>query len=210
MQPIESLTYIQPYVQQLKTDGVLVLDIDETVLHSGEGPGSEPWYDERIRGSIAKGMSEDDAVLEANDAWEKMQSGLPVYLTEPVLLEILADCKKRGVPAMGLTARRPEMASATRVQLTRLGVNFLESAWEAKEIAVSSLVHHVDGVVYGGPLVDKGLAFAQFLEVVGRKPAALVFVDDRIDHIERMIRHCKRLGIAASCFWYKRRGHHRK
>ena len=204
MRTIHTLGPVLTEVAKLPVTGLVVLDIDETILHSGEGVGSETWYDERIKANLAAGMDTAAAVLESNDAWEKEQPGLAVFLTEPILLTLLQLAEKQGVHTLGLTARRPEMAEATKTQFSRIGVELTASRWWNKNVVVSELASYIDGVLYGGPLVDKGSALFNFFTKVGAVPTSIVFVDDKQYHLQSMEKLCAENQIPSACFHYLR------
>lgn len=204
MQVIQTLQPILQLIQKADSETLLLLDIDETLLTGGDGYGGERWYDDRIRKSIHDGMTPDDAVLEANAAWEAAQPDLPVSITEPIVLKILETAKLRKVFTMGLTARRPETCALTSRQLASLGINLRPTEWRHDDFSITIHARHVAGILYGGPLVEKGLLLGTLLDVSKKLPKQIIFADDKAHHALQVKAQCQSRGIIAHCFQYLR------
>ena len=204
MQVIQTLQPILQLIQKAGSETLLLLDIDETLLTGGDGYGGERWYDDRIRKSVQGGMAEDEAVLEANAAWEAAQPDLPVAITEATVLEILETAKQRKVFTMGLTARRSETSALTARQLKSLGINLRLTEWRHDDFSITVHARHVAGILYGGPLVEKGLLLGTLLDVSKTLPQQIVFADDKAHHALQVKVQCQARGIIAHCFQYLR------
>lgn len=204
MQVIQTLHPILQIIQKAGSETLLLLDIDETLLTGGDGYGGERWYDDRIRASVQKGMAEEEAVIEANAAWEAAQPDLPVAITEDTVLEILETAKKRKVATMGLTARRPQTSALTARQLKSLGIDLRLTQWRSDDFSITVQARHVAGILYGGPLVEKGLLLGTLLDVSKTLPQQIVFADDKAHHAQQVKAQCQARGIIAHCFQYLR------
>lgn len=204
MQVIQTLQPILQLIQKAGSETLLLLDIDETLLTGGDGYGGERWYDDRIRASVQRGMAEEQAVIEANAAWEAAQPDLPVAITENTVLEILETAKKRKVSTMGLTARRPETAALTARQLKSLGIDLRLTQWRSDDFSITVHARHVAGILYGGPLVEKGLLLGTLLDVSKSLPQQIVFADDKAHHALQVKAQSQARGIIAHCFQYLR------
>jgi hypothetical protein len=204
MRTIQSLQIVFDEIKNWKSDSLLVLDIDETCLHGGDGYGSETWYEQVIQTYLDAGTPYSQAVMQANDLWESKQDDVQYFLTEKVLISILDHCLAKAIPTMGLTARRPEMSAATHKHLIELGVDLTKTARIKWAGVLSNEASYENGIIYGGPLVNKGQALIAFLEREKIQVSRVAFADDKKYHCESVETVCAERRIATHCFCYQR------
>jgi hypothetical protein len=185
---LENISSLRDYLAKLETPALIVLDIDNTVLKAPDYWGSETWYDERIELLKKEGWEEARATLQANDEWEQIQekiSPIPVELeTIPLLNEIQSNCSLR---VMGLTTRRSEIAELTHQQLSHVGFTFDKNCPSPSPIRIDAHSKYIGGVLYIGPLHEKGTALKHMLSVISWRPKQILFVDDRLSQLSSML-----------------------
>lgn len=184
---IQSIDELEPLLTVV--DGTwLILDIDQTLIRSPLMWGSEPYYYHRIEVHRARGLADEAAILAANDEWEAAQEKIQPVAMESITGTRVSSWQTRGICVFGLTARRPEIAQLTARHLSAVGVNLTRTA------PALPLLDFIGGILYVGPLASKGERIAPLLAQA--KPARIVFVDDRAEHIRTVGEHARRLGIS--------------
>ncbi|MBY0370684.1 DUF2608 domain-containing protein [bacterium] len=163
----------------------IVLDIDHTLLRSSEYFGSEPWYEACIERHIQTGLPEAEAILAANADWEKVGATVRWVAVEERSPEWLRNWQASPALIMGLTCRTGVFAEPTRAQLLSVGIDLAATA--LKKTWSGGGAYH-GGVLYMGPLGEKGPVLREFALSAEVPPSHVFFVDDRHGHV-RSVRH---------------------
>jgi multidrug transporter EmrE-like cation transporter len=181
----------------------LVLDIDQTILRAPGWHGSEPWYYRRIEHYRKQGLAPDEAVLRANAEWEAAHATIAAVPMERETAAWIARWQRLAPKLLAATARRPEMETRTRQQLAAIGIDLSHSAPPPPSAPLGEPIAYRAGILYLGPLLEKGPAFRALIERVDRRPTAVWFVDDRAEHVHSMGRQLAALGIAYRGYRYQ-------
>lgn len=172
----------------------LVLDVDETLLRSPTHYGSEAWYYEQVDKHEKSGLTEHDATLAANADWEKSQTDDTMVAVEQSAGPGLSQWQKRHV-AMGLTARSTRVAALSHRQLTKEFLN-VRGVPNVADFKLDADTHYFEGVLYVGPVGNKGQSLSRFIQTLETKPKHVIFVDDREGHLKTVTAELKALGIS--------------
>jgi hypothetical protein len=176
---------------------LVVLDIDQTLLVSEGMYASEPWYEWLVEQNVQKGMAETVAVWAANAEWEKAGRAMDFVPIEPDAPRWLGEWEKKG-HAMGLTARDQPIAARTREHLNGGGFVLNGAVGAPATLRLAGLGAYEGGVLYVGPVGEKGPALAAFLLQLPRMPERVYFADDKMHHVLSVRKVLGALGIAVT------------
>lgn len=106
----------------LQPGDAIYLDLDDTLI-SPEPDACESWCWALKERMIAEGAEPQAAWLASVQLWQGLQGSCLTTVPEgDDTLAVVAELRKRGHSVVGLTARGPEVAGNTHVQLTRCGL----------------------------------------------------------------------------------------
>ncbi len=156
----------------------VIFDIDNTLLRQTTMMGTHQWGDYLAAERRALGDSEADASAFQHQAFGFVQAAVPVAVSEPAVLQLIARLKSRGIKMFALTARAESLASITLKQLAGVGIDLSEST-----PVLDARVH--GGVVFanGEP---KGALLKRLIETSVAKPTKVVFADDKRYNLESL------------------------
>ena len=195
LEEITSLKTLLDAANQAPADGSLVvLDIDQTLLRCSSDWGSEPWYEWVVRQNTQAGLGEVEAILAANAEWEKAGQVVAFEPVEKSAPGWLRDWEKKG-RAIGLTARHVRIAARTREHLSDNGFALNGASGLAERVDLGSLGVYEKGVVYVGPVGEKGPALAEFVGRLPERPQRVYFADDKSHHIYSVRKILGAMGI---------------
>jgi hypothetical protein len=183
LEEINSLKALFDKAAQAPVDGSLVvLDIDQTLLRCASHWGSEPWYEWVVRQNTQAGLGEVAAILAANAEWEKAGQVVDFVPVEKAAPTWLSEWQKHG-HVMGLTARHIRIAGRTTEHLRGNGF-VLTGAQECQaRLDLGELGVYENGVMYVGPVGEKGPALAELVRRLPRRPERIYFADDKSHHV---------------------------
>lgn len=123
---------------------------------------------------------------------------------DPTVPALLRSLQARNVRVLGLTARTHDIAEVTRRQLASVGIDLSAGSprrgpWRAR---LRDVARYLDGIVFAGEHNDKGQVLAAFLRDLPRRPARVLFVDDRDKHVRAVGAALSRAGIPCVAFRY--------
>lgn len=151
------------------------------------------------------------AYRSAVDEWNEVVSGVygqvPYKLVDPDFVSWLNEKHEEGHPSMAHTAREPVLESVTVKQLASFGIDFsLYSPFDGHKATLDlppepALFHNGIYIVGRGgisALHHKGNQYMNLLDLVRaphQRDFIVVFVDDRREHVEGMVKILKQDGI---------------
>jgi hypothetical protein len=111
---------------------------------------------------------------------------------------LIREIQKRGAKTMALTARPIELADSTLGQLKSIGIDLSLTSVVSRDVPVQGQNPALfrRGALLVGPKNNKGLVLVQFLEQTGFLPEKIVFVDNKLKHVENVEKALKPLGIS--------------
>lgn len=188
------------HVGQDDPKNVLVLcDIDNTLLRSAHHLGSAAWGDHIISRLVSKGMSKREAEEIENIFWKTVQPRIKVTAVDSKTPSIIHEIQKRKIPVLGLTARTPEEAGHTVDQLMSIDINLLNSGYPffAKTLNIEGRdALYEKGILFTTPFIKKSEVLFTYLEKHAIAPKRIIFVDDKMSHVEDLASACNERGIA--------------
>lgn len=186
---------ILPYIDESTW---VIVDLDNTTFEGRQALGHTDWfYDKAYALMREEGITLDEATKRCYPEWIEIQKVCPVKPIEKALISSLLDLQQRGNIVMALTHRQPSLAEATLRQLNSLGLNFHPSAPADFSFVIPSPTPtlYINGVVFTGEYNKKGAIFVDFLSLIDRLPAKVIFIDDKRGHVEDVKRALESLGI---------------
>lgn len=172
---------------------VIVCDIDNTVLRATQNLGSVAWGDHTISELINKGISKEDAEEIESILWKTVQPFVKVESVDPETPIILEGIQNKGFLVFGLTARCPAEADYTNQQLLSIGINFARLKPQLTFESLSKETKqplYTYGILFGTPFNRKSQILFSFLDENKIFPKCIIFIDDKLSHIEDISKVC--------------------
>ena len=191
----EILNHIE-YVPSEKT--LVVCDIDNTLLEGAHYLGSVAWAENFIAGLVKKGISQAKAADIEDSIWQILQPRIPVKTVDPCTSEVLQEIQTKPILVLGLTARSPAESDYTFEQLRSLNITFDQQKLvpQCKEhLPYPSAALYDRGILYATPFNKKSEVLFDFLNRHALKPECIIYLDDKLHHVEDIDAFCASQGI---------------
>jgi len=172
---------------------LVVFDIDNTLMSPTGNLGSDQWffYLKHLYG--LQGLGEKESLDKANRIWNKTQELITVKPVESDTPAWIQSLQKKGIKTMALTARSLHVAETTKKQLRSIQVQFTPTAPYSKTLTLQKDELHspdqalfTDGILLIGERNNKGLVLEAFLKKIGYIPEKILFIDDKVKHVDNM------------------------
>ena len=205
---VREIKYMAEIVPSLDTSTLLIFDIDNTLLEPVGNIGSDQWYYYVAKAARRDGLSNQDADAAADAAWRRTLATVKVKPVEALTPGLARAQQERGVTVMALTARGAEDESDTLRQFKEAGLDLTArpAAPGRMILPKAELGTAQDGVFSSGVMLmgdgDKGKALLGFLKKIGRKPARVVFVDDKEKNVKNVDAALTAAGVQILAFRY--------
>ena len=180
---IKESNNIKDLFNHISPDTMVLFDIDNTILQPKQTLGSDQWYTHMVK-TFKKNMSDDEAKKRAIAIWQRVQSRIEVVPVENDIVAIIKKLQNNNVRVMALTARSKPVVDRTIELLYELGIDF--SPNNRKFSSVKLYDNHdvkiKNGIIFIGPLNNKGKVLLRFLEKTNLHPNKIIFIDDKREH----------------------------
>lgn len=176
----------------------VICDIDNTLIESCQQLGTVQWAEHLKRRLKELGMPPRQATEIEESAWLQVQKKIAVRLVAPDTPTLLNQMKKGGACLMALTARSHEERYKTEGQLHSCGIDFTEAPPYDRSFDVrvhDRRVVYKKGVLYATHSIKKSEALVAFLEKSGQKPKKIIFIDDKLAHVQDVEKLAAQLDI---------------
>ncbi|NGX31972.1 MAG: hypothetical protein K1060chlam4_00010 [Candidatus Anoxychlamydiales bacterium] len=196
---IEHLCDIECYIDPChRAETLVVFDIDNTLLEAVEHLGSIAWGDFVARDLESKGISKEETQEAVSVLWRAVQPYIKIKAVDNETSKVIHDIQAQKVGVMCLTARMPQELSCTLKQLYSIGVNINATSpvVESKElVTLNRKAYYSDGILFATPLNKKSEVFIAFLKKNKLFYKRVVFVDDKLNHVQDLKEALDREGI---------------
>jgi hypothetical protein len=193
---------------EVRSDSIVLMDIDETLIESSIMLGSKAW-----RGYAAHHLQMRYSSQKARDLLDKITywiaQRVPCIAVESDSHLFLNQLKEKQIPVFGFTARGKKYwhtmpcADGEEIACLHLRQAGFDLDTLSQPLSEAFLSHpsYAKGIFFSPhPFVDKG-TFA--LEVFAQtRPAHVLFVDDKLDNVHSMDSAFAKLHVPALCFYY--------
>jgi FMN phosphatase YigB (HAD superfamily) len=190
---------------EITPDTLLVFDLDNTLIEPMGNLGSDQWYFFLIRKFETVDHAEHRVAEErAVRLWDALQEQLTVKPVEDLTPLLIRRQQDRGIRTMGLTAREPEVATATLKQLASVGIDLARNTVTTNGVTfeMNAPATLKDGVLFIGENNSKGPALTNLLARLAIRPAKIVYADDKKKHVDSLERACGAAAIPYAGFRY--------
>ena len=134
---------------------------------------------------VAGGETPEMAEQIAQGLWAKYLPNAPLRLIDANSPSFICQLQSKGHVVLGLTARYPGEAFYTHPQLERLGFSF-DRRFPDHALSLCAPAIFEKGVLFASALNTKGQALEALLQQLNLKPKKIIFVDDKIHHVENV------------------------
>jgi hypothetical protein len=213
---------------------LLAVDIDNTLLAMNESLGSEQWFDWQVyllenepNSPQLVARTFDDLLNVQGRLFDLGR----MHPTQRDLPSILLDIQNRGVAAIVLTSRGSEFRASTERELERCGFRFTQSSLSVRGMTDATYLpfdraHPADSgltsaeietlaldvprpISYSNGIMmsagqNKGVMLVTLLHRAERNIKAVVFVDNRADHVAGVFSQLIQRGIDVTALVYQR------
>src|SRR5690606_38151593 len=166
-------------------DTLIAFDIDNTLARTEHELGSDQWFCYLVDQKIAQGYDYLSAISAVLPLCYYAQFNVPLIPTESNIPLLLNKLHELNIFTMGLTSRSLPLAERTHEQLLNININFYMPAIKTEEL-ILPLLHQC---IYKYEIIftsdnDKGEALLKFLDMINYRPQCIIFVDDKMRHIQ--------------------------
>lgn len=198
---IETAQFADLLVHLDRTDPekmLVVCDIDNTLLRSSQHLGCVAWGEYVIAQLESKGISKWQALEIESILWKAVQPYIKVLNVDFKAPDIIHEIQKSHIPIIALTARAPDETEYSHSQLQSLGIDLSneDTSFPSQLIFVEG--HHAlydRGILFGTLFNKKSKVLFSFLEKESLFPEYIIFVDDKLNHVQDLAEACKERGI---------------
>jgi hypothetical protein len=197
------ITDLLRYVNQ---NTVLVFDIDNTILTSGQFFGTTKWGWNNVSRLEKAGRTHEEAMSETHALFHRIWRQSEPRLVDDRIPQLIRRFQDLGVKVIGLSNRDPSLAYVTADQLAQLGIDLTRTSLDGDDFRVFSETEtlYVEGCIFVGDMGDKGKALDAFLRMVLQLPDSVVYVDDRRQNVDKVGAALRSLRVDYTGVWYRK------
>jgi hypothetical protein len=169
--------------KHVRSESLVILDIDDTLLVPVQMLGCDPWFIHRLNFYLEQGnyaFALDKALAE----WEGVRHLTKIKIVEEGTEEVIRELQEKNICVMGLTTQGLALATRTTKQLKHLNINLSKTAPSNEDhyFINGHGVLYRSGILFtaGSP---KGEALMKLLEILSLKPKHIVFINDKLTHV---------------------------
>ena len=184
-------------LEEVDEQTLIISDIDNTLIYAGQQLGSPQCSDYFFEKFKQLGLSEQEASDMEMARWMMIQSFIKVKPVDEQADQVFQQLQEKGIPIIALTAREPKESIVTHHQLTSIAIhikNVLASD-ESFEIPTKFPSKYDQGIIFCGFDNSKGRVLTAFLKQINFNPRKIIFIDDKLKHIEDVEKVVESMGI---------------
>ncbi|MDP1880688.1 MAG: DUF2608 domain-containing protein [Parachlamydiaceae bacterium] len=172
------------YIQHPET--LIILDIDDTLLIPVQTLGTDVWFLSRLDHHLKINNDRQFALDKALAEWEAVRHLTSVKIVEEGTEEIVREMQKNNIVVMGLSTQGLALATRTVIQLKSLSIDLTITAPASQD---HYFINGEQGVLYRHGILftcgtPKGPALLTLLDMIGFCPKNIVFINDKIAHLQ--------------------------
>ena len=191
-----------------KSEVLVVLDIDNTILTSTTDLGGDVWYQWQREKLNIKPTEEQKVACLFEDAIGLLYELNPMYLTEPEVPSFIDEWQLNEIAVFALTSRSPKYRAATERELTRSAINFTKTAprpagekLPVYRYKTKRELSYMQGIMMTTGM-NKGIMLKHILEKTSCEYKAIVFVDDSEKNVSNLEAEFANTQIDMTIFHY--------
>lgn len=185
------------YVHQKNKKTLIVFDIDNTLACTKRVLGSDQWFSYLFSKKLNEGMAVQDALDEVLPIYYAVHCAMPLVPVDPAAPALIKQLQEEHQPVMALTTRSVPLVTRTIEQLAGLFIDFSRNALYPHAIAFETKLPscYKNGIIFSSDN-NKGMLLLQFLTDAGLAFDQIVYVDDKLKHVNAVDTELKRAGIS--------------
>jgi len=185
---------IKDIKKHLNKYDLVLFDLDNTIMEPVQEIGSDQWFNYILKKHENCGLDKAAALKESLKDWYEVQAITKVKLVEDEIRDILENIQNKKTYLMGLTTRDHSFSLAAIKQLDSLKIDLSKTAPAKKNIYFENGVLYKKGILFAKG-IEKGAVLEQFLKKIKFKPKSVVFIDDKLKHLNEVEKFCEKLKI---------------
>lgn len=209
-----TLSPIRTSIEQADSNTLVIFDIDDVLL-TAKDQILQPTH-KSLNNDLAKEIQNRVSKEEAEELWSIIMLTSDSEPVDPSIIPLIQNTQSRGIRVLALTniltGPLGTISSIEDWNINRLKKNNinLKTSWEnipkKKFINIKSHEHNryvtfQDGVLFTSG-VPKGKALQAFMHFISYKPNRIIFIDDKLLHLESIQSFCKEANIHFTGFQY--------
>lgn len=191
----DSIMSVLDYAQE---NTLVIADLDNTLIESQNQLGSSQWGDHLGNLFTEPGRPFEEIDFLVAEVWCKVQPLIKIRCVDPLTPQIIKQVCENGIIFMGLTARRPCEVHYTQKQLSSVQItlsNIIEEGFLERNLDPRKDIVYHQGIVFCTPINKKSYGLRLFLEKSKLCPKRIIFIDDKLSHVEDVGQLVEDLGI---------------
>ncbi|MBF8262517.1 MAG: putative rane protein [Parachlamydiales bacterium] len=194
---------IEETSEHLQEDTLVIFDLDNTVMEPMQTLGSDQWFAYRINEYRQQGCSDQDALKATIAEYVAIQNVTKMRLVEPSTFQVIEKLQKNHVPMIGLTTRSLVLVPKTIEQLNSIGVDFSKTTPVQMDMFFENdrYIQFQQGILFTSG-TSKGAALLRLVHESGYQPKRILFVDDKMSHLQDVEKVCSACCIEFVGFRY--------
>lgn len=175
---------------------LILLDVDETLVTTGQKLGSGHWYDHTEKQLIERGYTPQEAANIALAIFCDVRRHTKVELTLQNVPYLVEKLKKLAVTCLALTSQPFLLADVVNNHFLQLGFSFAHHQFPQElyfqvNKRISGFKH---GIIMCN-LNNKGDTLSAFLDLINYHPTMIIFVDDKLHKVIEVQKLAEKMGI---------------
>ncbi len=195
---IHDENYPITFDEQKRTSTLLIFDVDNTIFRAAQMIGTDEWFRDSIKAAYEKNPKNRFlAKQRVIELWHAIQCITPIVPIEEEKTAATIKTAQDKVTVIALTTRSHQISATTILQLASLGIDFSFSSPKYDHLWVPNAREalFVHGVLFTSAY-NKGIALEELLKTLDYHPKKIVFLNDKLDHIEELIHIEKTTGAS--------------
>jgi len=173
---------------------LVLFDLDNTIMEPIQELGSDQWFNYQFKKYENSGLDRNVALDTALLDWYEIQAITKVKFVEKDIKTILDNLHKKNTLVMGLTTRDHSFSLAAIKQLDSLKIDLSKTAPKKETFYFENGVLYKKGILFAKG-IEKGKVLAQFLKKIKFMPKSIVFIDDKLKHLDEVEKFCDKFKI---------------
>lgn len=195
-----STSSLKEALSEVRPDTLVLVDLDNTLVRSVDGVGSNRWFRQLTREATALGVNDKLLLKVIKRVFDQLNSRSGSWLIEENTPSLLSELVSAGIRVNALTARDPELITFTLAQMKSLGFQLSQNSDHEVSMLGDKAIAS-DGVIFSaGP--RKGHALALFLDQNRLRPKKIVIVDDSLTNLVDVALEAEKRGIPVQSWQY--------
>lgn len=184
---------------------IYLFDIDDTLFDYPHMLGSKAWR------KYIVAATKDDPTRNWHDIFSLfLARNHPLETVEALTCQFIKELQLKGYGVFGLTSRERkiwydtpmnDIDLLTVIQLKSLGISFNNEFLNETYPYLSSNSEYFGGIFFAD-VESKGEYLLKLFQDSPQLPKKVIFVDDKLSHVESVAAALDQLGINHECYWY--------